>query len=241
MTLATGVVESRSLPTVCGRVGSSTLTVAVAILCAGMLGGCVSDGPDAVMPWPRFVQPDYARWAMVLPGMTEAQVEQLVGPALERDSSVPEWATVFSATYGTLQFDPARCPTPYQFRVSYSTRSGRLLEKFDPFDGRFSMDGRPTVPHPIYPVAGQQFDHFPRHVDFRWTPSSGTYPITYEIQLKSMPDDDWDGPSVYTRTVDAPYYLDSWVGKNVCTWRVRGRNAMGFGPWSQERRFDFNR
>src|SRR5437016_1236762 len=149
----------------------------------------------------RVVQPDYKQWERIKPGMTEVEVEKILGRPLERDD--PNDGTVYFAQYGIIECDPARFPTPYTFSVEYYSKDRCVCEKHDPFDGRFSPDGRPTVPILINPVDGQEFDHYPRNLDFRWSPSSGVYPVTYEIQFNWTPDEGWAEAGVYTRKADA--------------------------------------
>ena len=61
-----------------------------------------------------------------------------------------------------------------------------MAEISDPWQGKFSPDGRPTIPELVEPAAGRTLAHFPRFLDFRWHPSSGVYPVAYEVCVQVL-------------------------------------------------------
>jgi hypothetical protein len=214
-----------------------------------------------------FTQPRYDRWERVEEGMSENEVLALLGPPLVRDTreSVirdqmrglgidraeatailfgnPHWIQAFQWTYGRLRFDSPAVPDAYEFYLIFT--EGRVDDKQDPFNGHLSTDGRPTAPVLISPPDETSFDHFPRFVDLRWTPSSGIYPIDYEIEISSAVDYvdqleanqiDWDAELVRS---PIPFMTVCFCGDQPGRWRVRGRNGLGTGEWSKYRQFVF--
>jgi len=151
-----------------------------------------------------FIQPDYGKWSRVKEGMTEAEVLDLLGKPLERDTEEEAIAFMrkehnlteaqaeafihtggdrygFVWLYGQIRYESPVIPYPYQFRLIFV--QGRVVHKGDPFKGRLSPDGKPTTPIPILPSHGTLFKYSPRFVDMRWEPSSGEYPMEYEIEV----------------------------------------------------------
>jgi hypothetical protein len=229
-------------------------------LCCLMLGICFrgcTDLPSTAQPvaatsQPDIVQPTYDRWQQIKVGMTETQVEALLGKPLERTD--PDWwkreipptgpaHCIYSATYGRIRFtEPEFAHASFEYVIEYCCADHTVNAIADPFDGRLSTDGKPVTPALIYPFNGQRFSHYPRLMDFRWTPSSGEYPIEYELQLLYQAETDtWGGPTTITRTSSVPHVVESWVGKNTGVWRVRAKNKLGTSAWSEERTFDFTR
>lgn len=97
-----------------------------------------------------------------------------------------------------------------------------FAKKEDPFDGRFSPDGLPMVPKLISPSDNTTFSHYPRYVDLRWCPSSGDYPMTYEIEFHGC-----------TMKTDIPFATVLGRGQGEEQWRVRAINAKGTSEWSE--------
>ena len=213
------------------------------------------------------IQPRYDRWEMVREGMNEKEVLALLGPPLARDTRESlirgqmrelgidraeatamlfgnhNWVQAFQWTYGRLRFDSPAVPDAYEFCLIFA--EGQVLYKQDPFDGRLSFEGRPTAPALISPPDGTSFDHFPRFVDLRWAPSSGVYPIVYEIEISSADDYEgqlganlieWDAELVHSTI---PFITKSFCGAQPGRWRVRGKNRLGVGEWSEYRQFVF--
>ena len=212
----------------------------ILILNCGIAGCGASGKPPGVGSRARIIQPNYERWAKVTRGMTEAEVDRLLGPPLSKQD--PQGATAYGATYGEIRFGPNHFDVPYTFEITYDTRTTRVIQADDPFQGHLSIDGKPTVPQLIYPKPTEEFNHFPRLMDFRWQPSSGEYPMTYEIQIRlnDFAYYDWDRFTFARTNVNEPYFLCSLGGKNSWLWRVRAINRLGTSAWSEERGFKFN-
>ena len=204
------------------------------ILALGLASGCVHPQRD----WQVTAkQPDYERWARVRPGLSELEVTRLLGKPLQRGR--PEEGTVYVARYGALTSHEPPCPVSYDFEVLFDSRSRTVRSKSDPFDGDLSHDGKPTAPRLILPISGSAYEHYPRVLDLRWSPSSGQYPMAYEVQLNSDPGSGWDAVSVHSVQTAVPHAVIVWVGKNKGAWRVRAKNRFGDGLWSEVRSFEF--
>jgi hypothetical protein len=110
----------------------------------------------------------------------------------------------------------------------------------DPFNGRFSVDGSPTVPEIIIPADETVFSHYPRIVDCRWFPSSGVYPITYTFELGVKED---RGDRYLDEALDSdlpiPFFMTHFSGAQRGRFRVRARNRIGQSDWSVYHHFKF--
>jgi hypothetical protein len=190
---------------------------------------------------PQILQPDYQKWSQVHEGMTQKDVDAILGKPLSGDPDCAGGASEYVAVYGVLRFDAARFPGPYEFSIGYNCKDHTVTWKDDPFGGKFSSDGKPTRPLLIYPVNGQEFGHYPRFVDFRWTPSSGVYPMRYEVQFNLDPTVGVGPADAFTYKTDDPLLVESWVGAQTGTWRVRAINRLGTSAWSEQRTFSFSR
>ena len=67
--------------------------------------------------------------------------------------------------YGEISFKSFTTKGSYDYSVTF--HEGRVHEVRDPWNGRFSPDGRPTVPELVLPEASQTLHHYPRFMDFR--------------------------------------------------------------------------
>jgi outer membrane protein assembly factor BamE (lipoprotein component of BamABCDE complex) len=209
-----------------------------------MMGaGCTPPPSPSQLPpslSPEFVQPNYAKWKEIQPGMSEEQVNAILGKPLILGNHSPEFGAFYS-TYGMLRYATPELDQDYTFDVEFDTKTLKVMSKTDPFKGDLSLNGIPTKPKLILPTEGQIFDHYPRFVDLRWQPASGTYPMEYEIQFKALNGmrGDWDSLYLETITTSEPYLCYSWIGANKGKWRVRARNREGTGEWSDFRMFEF--
>lgn len=181
------------------------------------------------------IQPDYGAWGRVKEGMIEDEVLGILGKPLRGLGNTRHGEEeLYSWSYGSILGGSIVFPEPIGFDVLF--KQGKVDAVVDPFDGVLSKDGVPTVPRPIIPHAHQAFDHFPRFVDFRWYPSSGKYPMRYEIQIDTKHPDEW---YVERFAVEIPFHVDSFGGANKGRWRVRAVNGVGKSDWSEFRQFEF--
>lgn len=113
---------------------------------------------------PQVIQPNYHQWLQVTRGMTEAEVNRLLGPPLsEQDTSgAPTWVTGYTATYGIIRFGGTHFDVPFIFSIIYDSQTKSVSQANDPFDGRLSLDGKPMVPALISPKPREEFSHYPR-------------------------------------------------------------------------------
>jgi hypothetical protein len=141
--------------------------------------------------------------------------------------------------YGYLELPMMPRIRTYRFCVGFDD-TGRVFTKADPFDGEFSPDGIPSKPKIFTPPSGAFFEHYPRIIDMRWYPVSGKYPVKYEIEIGHA--SEMIGP-FHDRIVESelpfPYFVAQFGGSQPGRFRVRGRNALGTGEWSEYRYFDF--
>ena len=170
-------------------------------------------------PPPSVVQPDYSQWRQLRIGMSESEVSALLGRPIE-EHNLPEEFTSPGALhrweYGHIFFDSYTMRCSYGFEVVFN-RDGEVFEVWDPFDGQFSTDGSPTVPSPLLPRPGYELDHYPRFVDIRWQPSSGDYPMRYQLQISvDVHTSLHTTTSMYTTTIELNtcYYPYVHPGKN---------------------------
>jgi hypothetical protein len=183
------------------------------------------------------VQPDYSKWESLEVGMTEVEVKKLLGDPIEKNS--------FGLIYGRIKFDSPSMPESFEFSVRI--REGKALHWGHPFGGKLSRDGKLTTPMLIYPRDRSKFDHYPRFVDLRWSPSSGKYPIEYDIEVESghyeVKGKDRKAVFVWTNfqnlVTELPYAAFAFGGKNPGRWRVRASNEFGESNWSEWRLFEF--
>lgn len=213
-----------------------------------------------------FIQPSYERWRTLKVGMNENEVLELLGPPLERETEAsvikgliadgmtkaeateffhsPDTNYMLTWLYGRIRFDAPMVPGEFTFYLYFL--DGKLDSFGDPFGGRLSPDGIPTMPMLAVPVDKTTFEHFPRFVDLRWTPSSGEYPVSYEIEWATgrHEDDDAGGSRVTyfgetTLHSQIPYAILEFGGANPGRWRVRAKNRLGTSDWSPYRHFEF--
>ena len=177
------------------------------------------------------IQPEAHKWAFVRPGMSEADVSKLLGVPIEK-SQPPEKEQRDPTTkygywwrYGKIYFLSTSMPCDYEFLVNFT--DGKVDNIYDPFDHHMSLDGLPTVPKQIVPAEGTLFSHYPRFVDARWMPSSGDYPITYEVEAEDQFAISGKWNQEFKSTSEIPYLVFTHIGDNSGRWRVRAKNARG--------------
>lgn len=204
-----------------------------------------SDNGENEAPSPvraQHVQPDYGKWKLVKVGMSESVVIDLLGKPIEeidRPSDSPTYSTKFSR-FGRISFNSPSMPVPFDFEIQF--KGGKVVAIYDPFRGKFSDDGKPTTPTLIYPSDRTKFDHYPRFVDLRWNPSSGKYPIEYQIEVDSG---QFAGGAILSYheferlRSEMPYSVFAFVGQNPGRWRVKAKNELGESDWSEWRTFRF--
>ena len=170
----------------------------------------------------RPYQPDYGKWRSITNGMTKDEVRAVLGDPVPFGGNDRDTALICNPwRYGWVAHG-------YDFDVWF--RDDRVMGTEDPFDGNFSTNGVPTTPVLIYPHTNMVFTHYPRVVDFRWYPSSGEYPIEYQLDAGSG--------SVFTFEPRGT----SWMsGMGTHRWRVRAINRLGVSPWTEWRELEFTK
>lgn len=194
-------------------------------------------------PKPEFVQPDYQQWAAVKVGMTRDEVVEILGPphADRFRGGKPSRNSPYYS-YGHLQIPMVPHPRTYSFLVGFDN-DGLVFTKEDPFDGRLSLDGVPTVPVLITPLNHCVFDHYPRILDIRWYPVSGQYPMWYSVSIgfSGPTGDSWNTDEVIDSELEVPFYMTSFRGAQPGRVRVKAINEVGQSDWSEYRYFRFTR
>ena len=74
----------------------------------------------------------------------------------------------------------------------------------------------------------------------QWFPASGQYPMHYEVEIGHGLE--MEGPffeQIMTSNLAFPYFVVDFVADTAGRFRVRGKNALGAGEWSEFRYFDF--
>ena len=245
----------RTFLSLCALVGTAGLTESTAHAATrrfrrrsffGTRCGSVSEPSTASKNEAEFIQPDYGKWQQVKIGMHRDDVLRLLGEPLHRQDADPTVSS-YLWEFGHLEFAHPAIPSGgFGFLISFEFSTHRVDEVWDPFDGQLSNDGVPTVPRLVLPHDDSQWNHFPRFLDLRWQPSSGRYPIRYEIEV-SVGQDVWEGSDVVSveyvalpsRTSDVPHHTISFVGKQEGRWRVRAENRLGQSEWSEFHHFEF--
>jgi hypothetical protein len=207
---------------------------------------------------PEFIQPDYSKWQRVRIGMPRDEVLAILGKPLHRDDETPEWiahipepshrhfkAFGYSWSYGHLKFADPRVPNSFDFSVHFRFSTQTVRHIYDPFDGTFSVAGEPTIPRLVLPQDKSVWEHNPRFLDLRWTPSAGGYPMQYEIESGFSQIEVKDDEAILTyqplptAITDVPHHALSFVGAQKGRWRVRAKNRHGLSGWTDYRYFEF--
>jgi hypothetical protein len=193
------------------------------------------------MPEPEFVQPDYCDWNAVRVGMMRSDVIKLLGAPLEDPyRGGPVRPTDPYLLFGYLQFFLAPHPRTYKFLIGFDEHD-QVFAIEDPFQGKFSENGVPTVPEIITPLENTKFVHYPRILDCRWYPSSGQYPIHYSVEIASgAPSREiWSSSHIVESGLQFPFFMTEFQGAQPGRFRVKAHNGIGDSEWSSYRQFEF--
>ncbi len=204
----------------------------------------------------EFIQPDYVKWQKIVEGMHRDKVRELIGEPLYREDRDPRYvswrdligrggsdsvAFIYSWKYGHLEFaDPSLPANSFELCIDLESDTHTVFQVRDPFAGRFSKDGLPTVPRVLLPHDCSTWSHDPPFLDLRWEPSSGAYPICYEVDLSQFtagPEDTPDHIVLPLEKCDVPHH--TIVGSPKGRWRVRACNRLGNSAWSEYRHYEF--
>ncbi|MBA4019724.1 MAG: hypothetical protein C0483_21375 [Pirellula sp.] len=216
--------------------------------------GLLIRADEANLKKPEFIQPDYEQWRQLAIGMKRDDVLKLLGDPLERGDHSPRmpkpgsefaksWA--YSWKYGHLDFAHSSVPMPFEFNVGINLETQLVIFVHDPFGGRLSKDGSPTAPQLVTPHEKSKWSHYPRFLDFRWLPSSGEYPMSYEVEWatgqRGVNLNEWTYIARPVENTNIPYHVISFAGSNPGRLRVRAVNQKGTSVWSDYRHFEFTR
>jgi hypothetical protein len=187
------------------------------------------------------LQPDYRKWQAVRVGMSRVEVTALLGePLTGREQRPYTFRDPNYPAYGFVSYPALPHKWTMLFVLGFD-KEDRVWWKSDPFGGTpLSRSSKPSKPRMITPQSGSAFEHYPRLLDVRWYPSSGVYPMAYELELGlSIPGSDEYHAQGDPRQYGQPYALISFQGAQAGRVRVRGRNAIGVGTWSDYAEFAF--
>jgi len=190
---------------------------------------------------PTTMQPDYIRWRAVAVGMTYEQVSDLLGESQRVMENSRKTGKPYYLFYGSLRISSTPSRWFYRFVVGFD-KDEKVWMKSDPFGGVLSDDGKPSKPQILIPLEGATFSHFPRILDVRWTPSSGDYPMKYEVEIAfAAISGIREGGHICDTFVGVagPYLAMGIPGMGPYRVRVRGHNLKGAGAWSDDRHFEF--
>jgi hypothetical protein len=170
---------------------------------------------------PRVVQPDLAKWRNLKVGMTEAEVTTLLGKPYRKDlrppaATDPSVIHLYRWDYGEITFNTFNTNGTFSYSVSW--HEGRVYEISNPWAGTFSPGGSPRTPGLVLPQAGKKLDHYPRFLDFRWQPSSGIYPIEYQVVIQTLGCDQHDAEHLKD-------YVGEQVKSNRESWKAECKSA----------------
>jgi len=171
-----------------------------------------------------------SKWKRVAIGDSIDSVKSQLGEGVRQFSD----GTFQTIIFGRVPFDSTSPIKFLELRMHFE--KGVLVSKEDPFNGELSSDGIPSTPTLLTPADGAQFNYIPRIHDLRWLPSSGSYPIEYQVEISF--DLGNQGATYVAKTMDCKLTIEV-PGMNRARWRVRGANATGVGDWSAQRYFEF--
>ena len=180
---------------------------------------------------------DFEKWKQLRPGMTEADVVRMLGQPEDR---YQEGDTVL--VYGTIVPAGQVFPRGIGFRVWLDKRNV-VYALETPFGEVPPRRGIPSTPEIFLPQNNILLKHYPRLLDIRWYPVSGTYPVSYEVAYEFGIDRSTDTQWIARETLrtSLPYLSLQHTGAQPGRVRVRAINADGTGPWSAYVNFRFSR
>ena len=170
--------------------------------------------------------------------MTVAEVIALLGEPQKVGGMKRVIGSGYYLCFGQLEIPDLPQPAPYRFIVGFKV-DDLVWMKSDPFGGVFSRDGLPSKPKILIPLEGSVFEHYPRVLDLRWQPVSGVYPMSYDIEVSSMREEERFVVDREQSGIQSTYFLTEYGGAGYGRFRVRGRNKRGIGEWSEYRNFLF--
>jgi len=176
----------------------------------------------------HLIHPNYAAWRQLRLQMSKQEVRELLGPP--RVECVHHWE------YGFLRFPSQLFRIPYCFLLYFDP--DRLVIVEHPFGSTTPREGKPSVPVIYYPQPESFYSHYPRYFDIRWSPSAGTYPISYELHFQHEFDQRFLG-SYIVKDVAYPHFVGTHPGAQRGRVRVRAVNSLGKSRWSEFSTFAF--
>ncbi len=196
-------------------------------------------------PKPEFIQPDYQKWIAIKFGMSRDEVLTHLGQPINDKYRGGKWRREDAYyCYGYLQMPMIPHPRDFSFLIGFDDH-GKVFSKIDPFGGRFSTSGAPSIPEIIVPIENSTFLHFPRILDCRWLPCSGVYPMSYDFELGiGYPTAPGEIPSQYgsewlETNLQIPFFMTSFGGAQPGRFRIKAKNELGESDWSEYRYFEF--
>lgn len=176
-------------------------------------------------------------WQRLHIGMTETEVVSIIGQPVRR---VVEASNTVSLVYGVIVPRSQAFPSEISYRVWINTQHNTVTALETPF-GQAPRNGAPSVPRIFLPQPDITFGHYPRILDIRWYPVTGTYPIHYEVEYESENGHSGTWFAVRTMTATVPYLAMEHEGSNSGRLRIRAINKLGTSEWSDYLVFRFTR
>jgi hypothetical protein len=175
-------------------------------------------------------------WKQLRSGMSEADVVRTLGPP---DDQFREGLRVL--VYGTIVPKGETFPRPLGYWVWLDNNN--MVRSFEaPFGREAPRLGEPSVPIIFLPTNNARFSFYPRTLDIRWHPVTGTYPVSYEVQYESgdrtATGTQWVPTDSFVTSI--PYIAIQHRGGQPGRIRVRSKNARGMSPWSEFVVFEFS-
>ena len=183
---------------------------------------------------------DPAKWAQLHAGMAGSDVERILGKPDRREQPASNRTTL---TYGEIAPKGQIFPDGLAYVVWLDEKNN--VDSIDaPFGDAAPRAGIPSKPKIFLPLARSVFTHYPRLVDVRWYPVTGTYPIAYEVAYEvgyAPPGAKLTWHLDKTLKTDIPYLSLSHGGGQPGRVKIRAKNSAGSGPWSDYAVFSFTR